>query len=368
MGSVHGCPGSRPARTAPGATLSHARRIARPALAGPLASALAGGARVLLTAEAGYGKTALLDEALALLDRDAVRLSGRDLCSDDADLGSALAAGAIVVLDDAGDLRADARTLPQALLESPSGAAVVLSGRRALGLALGRLRAEGRLVELGAAELAFNARECEELLRSRLGRDPVAHEVERIMELTEGWPFGVALAAARPPGGLLRADGDEALVFLREEVLDGLDPAVRETLRAAAPPARLDAAMARAVGLDLEAVAGLARLGVFLRPCGAEAPAYRFPPVFRTLLRRTALAERPPAQVAAVHGHVADALSAEGWSPGAFEHWLAAGDWRSALDAVEGAGPALVAVGAEELERWRHRLGLEAAGTVGDSL
>src|SRR4051794_27380371 len=368
MGSVHGCPGSRPARTAPGATLSHARRIARPALAGPLASALAGGARVLLTAEAGYGKTALLDEALALLDRDAVRLSGRDLCSDDADLGSALAAGAIVVLDDAGELRADVGTLPQALLESPSGAAVVLSGRRALGLALGRLRADGRLVELGAAELAFNARECEELLRSRLGRDPVAHEVERIMEVTEGWPFGVGLAAARPPAGLLRADGDEALAFLREEVLDQLDPAVRVTLMDAAMPARLDAAMAGALGLDLEAVAGLARLGVFLRPCGPRGRAYRFHPTFRTLLRRTALAERPATDVAAVHSRVAEALAGEGWSPAAFEHWLGAGAWRAALEAVEGAGPALVAVGAEELERWRHRLPLEAGGSLGDSL
>src|SRR3954447_741798 len=157
MANVHGCPGSRSVPTAPGETLPHARRIARPALAGPLATALAGGARVLLTAEAGYGQTAVLDEALALLDRDAVRLSGRDLASDDARLGSALAAGAIVVLDDAGELRADVGTLPQALLESPSGAAVVLSGRRALGLALGRLRADGRLLEVGGPALAPHA-------------------------------------------------------------------------------------------------------------------------------------------------------------------------------------------------------------------
>ena len=360
---MHGCLGSRPAAHPPDGTLSPSRRIGRPALAGPVAAALDGGARVLLTAEAGYGKTALLDEALALHSREAVRLSGREADDLAAWIDAALRAGATIVLDDADALPAEQAGVVQALLDA-SSVAVAVAARRSLGLALGRLRAEGTLVELTAAELAFNVRECAELLRARSGRDPVGRDVERVMAATEGWPFGVALTAA----GRTRGDGADALAFLRDEVLDRLEPGLRAVLVDAATPDALDARLAQAVGLDAEALAELAGAGVFLRPCDPDRRTYRFHPLFRTLLRERAAAERPADRTAALHARVAAALAEEGWSPQAVEHWLAAGDSRGALAAVAAAGLELAATPPETLARWHHALGAEGCGDLGERL
>src|SRR5439155_25817031 len=74
MCPVHGRPGARPAAPPPDAVHYTLRRIRRPALAGRIAGALSHGVHVLLTAEAGFGKSAVLEEALALLAKRAWRV------------------------------------------------------------------------------------------------------------------------------------------------------------------------------------------------------------------------------------------------------------------------------------------------------
>src|SRR5439155_6027624 len=192
----------------------------------------------------------------------------------------------VVVVDDAEQLADDGIVaLLQRVLDAPAGPVLALAGRGALPLRLGRLRAADAVVELGSVDLAFDARETAEVLRKRLGCEPSVHHLERVMEETEGWPLGVGLAGSIGPVGPVRLDHRDALAFLREEVLDRLEPATRDALLDAAVPDELDADVADALGLGADALADLAAGGVFLRPARPDGAAYRFHPLFRTLLR-----------------------------------------------------------------------------------
>ena len=335
---MHGCLDSGPAaHQPPGGVIPTPALIARPQLAGRMAATLAAGGTVIVVAEAGYGKTMLLGQALDLLgDRE------------------------VTVLD-AGRDWIDAATAERAL--GTPGAVVV--SRRLPGVSLARARAAGTLLEIGAAELAFDARECAELLHARLGREPGRREVERVLELTEGWPFGVALAASGGALGRLRLDADDALAFLDEEILQALPAHLHDALLDAAVPDRLDEAMARAVGLDRGALRDLAARDLFLRRADADGHVHRFHPLFRAAVRARAERERSFEHRARLHGAVAGALAAEGRTAEATDHWLQAGDWHSGLAAVVATGPALMGLGAERLGRWLEALVPEARDAVG---
>ena len=141
---------------------------------------------------------------------------------------------------------------------------VAIASRRALGLRTARLRVAGRLTELGPAELAFGVEECAELMLRRTGCEPSRDEAEAVWTATEGWPLGVALAAgsdrpamARPA----RADGLNA--YLAEELLDPLEPQLR------------DAIIDSSVAPELRSGAG-ARVGIARGSAGGD-PAARDP-------------------------------------------------------------------------------------------
>ncbi|TMM02465.1 MAG: hypothetical protein E6G10_10180 [Actinobacteria bacterium] len=362
---MHGRPGARPAAPPPDAVHYTLRRIRRPALAGRIAGALSHGVHVLLTAEAGFGKSAVLEEALALLAKRAWRVRPSEAA---AQLQHLVAAApdedVVVVVDDAEQVANDeVVALLQRVLDAPAGPVLAIAGRSALPLRLRRARAAEAITELGPVDLAFDARETGEVLRKRLGREPSVRHLERVMEETEGWPLGVGLASSIGPVGPVRLDHRDALAFLREEVLDRLEPATRDALLDAAVPDELDAGLAEALGLGAEALAGLAAAGVFLRPARPDGAAYRFHPLFRALLRERGAAERPRARQARLHAAVAGALAAAGRTNGAVEHWLEAGDWRAALDAAVAAGPALARTAPDVLTRWRDRLPAEARET-----
>ena len=76
----------------------------------------------------------------------------------------------------------------------PPGSRLVLAGRDEPPLRVARLRAEGRLLEIGSADLALDQAEAAALLRAAevtLGDDDLAVLHQR----TEGWPAGLYLAA-----------------------------------------------------------------------------------------------------------------------------------------------------------------------------
>ena len=76
----------------------------------------------------------------------------------------------------------------------PDGSQLVLAGRDAPPLPIARLRAEGRVMEIGPGDLALTLAEAASLLREAgitLGQDDLTELHRRI----EGWPAGLYLAA-----------------------------------------------------------------------------------------------------------------------------------------------------------------------------
>ena len=99
----------------------------------------------------------------------------------------------------------------------PTGSRLALAGRSEPPLRIARLRAEGRILEIGPGDLSLTCEEAASLLRDAevaLGEDEVAELHRR----TEGWPAGLYLAALYlREGGLLASaavsfGGDDRLV------------------------------------------------------------------------------------------------------------------------------------------------------------
>ena len=101
-----------------------------------------------------------------------------------------------LVLDDVHVLEPGvARDMLRWLLDhQPAAVQLVLSTRAEPALPLGRLRAQGNLLELRAGDLRFTPAEGSALLNERdlLGLAP--EDVVSLVERTEGWPAGLYLA------------------------------------------------------------------------------------------------------------------------------------------------------------------------------
>jgi LuxR family transcriptional regulator, maltose regulon positive regulatory protein len=137
-------------------------------------------------------------------------------------LGSALwsmSSPVVLVLDDVHVLHnSECRAALSVLAEHvPGGSRLVLAGRTPPPLRIARLRAEGKILEIGPSDLSLTSEEAASLLRNAgvsLGDDDVAELHRR----TEGWPAGLYLAALclREGGSLGKAavsfGGDDRLV------------------------------------------------------------------------------------------------------------------------------------------------------------
>ena len=209
--------------------------VARTALVSRLCAA-ADAPVVTVVAPAGYGKTTLLVQWAERDPRPCTWLSPGS-----GDLRESLAAACaatsrpqpmLVVLDAAESLAGDAavKILEAFTSTLPAGSTLALAARSEPRLPLARLRAEGRLFELGPDDLALTRREAQSLLRHAgvLLPEPEVAELER---RTEGWPAGLYLAALslRSGGDPWTFSGDDRHVadYLRAEHLARLAPAVR---------------------------------------------------------------------------------------------------------------------------------------------
>src|SRR5690348_357663 len=141
---------------------------------------------------------------------------------------SSMASPVALVLDDVHALHnSQCRAALSVLADHvPGGSRMVLAGRAEPPLPIARLRAEGRLLEVGPGHLSLTREEASWLLRNvdlSLGQDEVAELHRR----TEGWPAGLYLAALylKEGGPLTSAavsfGGDDRLVseYLESEFL-----------------------------------------------------------------------------------------------------------------------------------------------------
>jgi LuxR family maltose regulon positive regulatory protein len=176
----------------------------------------------------------------------------------------------------------------------PPGSRLALVGRDAPPLRIAKLRAEGRIAEVGPADLALTQWEAAALLRAAevtLGDDDVAALHER----TEGWPVGLYLAAlyVREGGAVDTATdsfgGGDRLVseYLESEFLDRISERHRKFLTRSAMLTRMSGALCEAV-LELPGsaatLADLARSNLLLVPLDRHGQWYRYHHLFGDML------------------------------------------------------------------------------------
>ena len=305
---------------------------------------------VTIVAPAGYGKTALLLQWVERDRRPSV-WPGADEVAD----AIARASGPTLVVLDGVAPPAGVETLAAAL---PAGSTLALAARREPALPLARMRAEGRLLELGADDLAFTRREAQSLLRHAgvLLPGPEAAELER---RTEGWPVGLSLAALslRSGGDPWTFAGDDRYVtdYLRAEVLDRLTPSVRAFAMRISVLERMTPAMCDAVlerkdsARRLEA---LERASLFVVPLDRSRRAYRYRRLVREFLRAE-LERHDPELARELNRRAAAWCEANGAAEAAIDHAAEAGDLDEvALLASRPALPAYQEGRVVAVERW----------------
>jgi LuxR family transcriptional regulator, maltose regulon positive regulatory protein len=226
----------------------------------------------------------------------------------------------------------------------PAGSRLVLAGRDEPPLRIARLRAQGRVLEIGAADLALTNDEAASLLRAAaVALD--SHEVTELNQRTEGWAAGLYLAvlALRTGGSLGSAAvsfaGDDRLVaeYVEAEVLARISAPERTFLIQTAVLERMSGALVEAV-LDAPGaaatLAGLARSNLLLVPLDRRGQWYRYHHLFRDVLLAE-LERLDPGVIPVVRRRAADWCLANGLPEEALDYVMAVGDVDAAARLVE---------------------------------
>jgi LuxR family maltose regulon positive regulatory protein len=263
-------------------------------------------------------------------------------------LGSALSSRTspvALVLDDVHVLRnSEGRAALSMLADHvPRGSRLVLSGQVDPPLRIARLRAEGRILEIGPADLSLTREEASALLREAgvvLGEQEVAELYRR----TEGWPVGLYLAALYlregAPFGRVAASfgGDDLLVsqYMESEFLSRISRQQRAFLTRTAVLERMCGPLCDAM-LELsgsaEALADLVRSNLLLVPLDRRAKWYRYHHLFRDMLLAE-LDRTEPELIPVLRRRAAAWCMRNDLPEPALEYSIAAGDVETAADLV----------------------------------
>lgn len=280
----------------------------------------------------------------------------------------------VLVLDDVNLLRSRASLEALAALvdEEAESSLLVFAGRTQPRLALAPLRASGRLLELGVADLAMTRREAELLLRES-GIHLSAERTAELVEQCEGWPAALYLAAlsirdGRQTGAeAARLSGDDRYLadYFRSEYLAHLRPGPLRFLRRTSVLDRMCGPLCDAMLEDegsAHELEKIERANLFLVPLDNRREWYRYHHLFRDLLRRE-LVEHEPELVSRLHGRAANWFEEHGDVESALEHAFAAGDTdRAAAMLTTLVLPLYYSGRVATLERWLTRF--ERAGLL----
>ncbi len=260
---------------------------------------------------------------------------------------SALPDDFVLVLDDYHVLDANAVDMALTYLVEhlPLQMHLVIATREDPPLPLARLRARGELTELRAADLRFTTSEAAEFLNQVMGLSLSAADIAALEDHTEGWIAGLQLAALSMQGhqdvsGFIRAfAGDHRYIvdYLVEEVLQRQPEPVRSFLLQTAILDRLNGSLCDAVTGQEEGKARLEALergNFFVVPLDDKRHWYRYHHLFADVLSTHLLVERPD-QVSRLHRRASEWYEQHGSATEAIRHALAAKDFAHAADLIE---------------------------------
>ncbi len=344
---------------------------------------------VLVTAPAGYGKTALLAQWRASLRASGIRTAWMSLTADQTDPAQLLTYLAMSLIEAGVDLGPVEKLAEQWFADTPLPAAVAavtgqlareslpivvlvddvhhlprsaaeqvfgplllpglsavhlaMAGRTRAALPLAGMRTRGELLELEADALRFGPRELEALLP-----DLPLPQREILAARTQGWPVAVQLArlwlTAKPDRVALIAgfSGHTAEVaeYLTEQVLGDLPASVQRTLEMTAPLESICAGVVEAVTGSVDAwaaVISLQALAHLVVPLDDARQWYRLHPLLADYLRDR-LHQQDPMMERQCHARASDWFEANGMVRDAVRHAASAGDVGRAAQLVERTG------------------------------
>jgi len=217
----------------------------------------------------------------------------------------------------------------------PDGAQLVLASREEPALPIGRLRAQGKLVDVRARDLAMTRGEAARMLRLA-GLDLAAEDVLLLVRQTEGWPAGLYLAALSlaaspdPHRAAARYGGDDRLAadYLRDELLARLEPERLELLRCASVLDLMngplcDAVLERTGSGDV--LRWLSRANALVTAVDSTDVTYRCHPMLARMLRAE-LRRSDPVLERELHGRASAWYAAEGDLDHAIMHAIEGSD------------------------------------------
>ena len=323
-----------------------------------------GGRIVALVAPAGSGKTTVLRQwarhdprpfAWIALDgrhNDARRLLADVARAVDDAVGADVDADRpfVLVLDNVDTVvaRPALRALRAIATDLPPHATLALGSRREPPLPLARMRVERAVAELGPSDLALTRQEILAVFAGA-GHDLDRQEADGVLQLTEGWPVGVSLAARfRESGDLRRFGGADRLVagYVRDEILADLPPdraafLVRTSILDVLIAPGCDALLGRTGSATLLGELAAAGLLVALDRTDERFRHHRLiGAALRAELRRS-----EPSAEARLHARASAWHRQAGDTDEATRHAVFAGDLRGAGDLVWAALPAAIAQG-----------------------
>ena len=226
----------------------------------------------------------------------------------------------------------------------PGGSQLAVAGRSQPPLRVARLRAEGRILEIGAGDLSLDRDEASLLLR---GADVVVGEddVAELQRRTEGWPAGLYLAALylREGGPLASAavsfGGADRLVseYMESEFLARISRRHREFLTRTAVLERMSGPLCDAV-LEAAGSAGvlaeLEQSNLLLVPLDRRGEWYRYHHLFRDMLLAE-LRRLEPGLIPVLRRRAARWCGQNGLPEAALEYSIAAGDVDTAAGLIQ---------------------------------
>ncbi len=253
--------------------------------------------------------------------------------------------------------------LERVLVRPPDGLRIALESREIPALRLSPLLPQRRLEGVGLEDLQFTEDELRDLMAS-LEMEADAAYLEHLQWLCDGWVTGALLATgALWPSWLAPRAGDElnrdaVFGYLAAEVLDHLPSRLLDFAVDAALLSYMTAPLCRDLLGDDDArahLAALERRTGFLSHVGRrpQEPVYRFQPVLREALLDQLASRRSEVELRELHVRAARLLEATGDDEEAVQHYARAGEFDGLCHLIETRRGALLRTGrGQTLARW----------------
>lgn len=353
--------------------------------------ARAGGTLTLLSAPAGFGKSTVMAQTCAQLSQAGIATAWLNTHAADNDLPRWLAsldritshlgiarpgcdaitcltmptASYALFIDELETIQEPSvlALLQELALHLPHRAYLIATTRLTPALGLARLRASGRLTEIGVGELRFDIEESQALLDGQLGAASLSRaDVEHLHGKTEGWAAALWLASIALKRSesrlefIARFSGSTSTVaqYLSEVVLAEQSPTVRRVLLRMSVPRHFNPILCEALnpGVDgREMIEQLQAQGLAV-PVETKHGLWRFHSLFAEFLRDQ-LDRESPGENARLHLAASRWFDTQGQAVQAIDHAVLGQQYEQAILLLEHHTESLLEQGRMRLlRRW----------------